>query len=261
MYANLETWMQIEKLQTLWIRDQNHTLASLISQLELTPDPAILDLGCGTAKIAIETLKNLKSQNYQYFGIDCDSIALFLAEKNSTNLLKRIHLLNRSALKFEESFYSKISANLLLALSNTFLSLGSAQDLKLFLTKLSERSSKGPKQAILSVVPWDEKRRSYHQDFSEWIRIPELGDHYLIKCSTTEKSDIIEQTLHIRPTTRDMSFNVCHRFLKMTHQEFEIFLNRSNWNLIKWIHPFNGDPVNPSQISIPEFYALCEAQC
>lgn len=96
-----------------------------------------------------------------------------------------------------------------MALSNTFLSLGSAQD------------------------------------FSEWNRIPALGDHYTIKCSTIELSDTIEQTLHIRPNAGNMSFNVCHRFLKLSHQEFETFLKRSCWSLSQSITDFHARILRP----------------
>ena len=243
---SFESWKVLEDLQN--ISEPNMTKNSLslfkncLTSLGKGFDQVeVVDLGCGSGNLASQifsTSNPIKS----YTGVDINQVALDLFKTRGL-AAEEFNLVKADAKEQD------IKGHIYLSLSNTFLALGDWKGLEQIIKKIF--SVKEKRILIASIVPWDEDRIKWHQNFKEWIDC-----HNGLKMRSVEKSVglKVEQKLEIRKEKEVFTYS--HNFLKTTFESFESFVQKQGFFLHSWYNPYLGEEVDIESYKFPDALAV-----
>lgn len=238
----------IDMMQELIDKNHSNVLSHLITQDYINKSMTIADLGCGTGLYSRNIVDHLKANfriNYQ--GIDLDPEAISRINNRFKEFPSDVYTITKqSVFDFDYS-----CSNILICLSNTFLSLGNKNELIQFLQSLSHLSN--IKKLIISVCPWDEKRIAYNLYFKDWSSLPiHKGVQFKVHCP--EVGDSVEQEILFKTNDENSLRRSDFKFLKLNVSEINELFKSSGWNNVKWHESWEtGKDTDPNESDSPEF--------
>lgn len=257
-YAAPETWKIIEIISSVSAPYWSGSYVKIIKEYLEGANIRIRDLGCGTGYLSKIILDKLKLNNIQYQGIDLDKHALSVAGERFGSLdncfFERAHALSNI-----EEINQCSSPNFIMCFSNTFLCLGSFDDILFYLRDLRLSSQATRPTLIFSVVPWDNNRVAANVSFDKWTRIKGPSDECFVRIDASLNQGYVEQNIFLKKNINDENTHFLkHRFLALEPKEIESLFHQSGWSIECWRSPIDATIVDPNKSHLPEFIIVCK---
>lgn len=245
----IESWETLERIQALSSTTISQTLKKFFiksaDDLNISlKNLSVMDLGCGAGFFPDLALKNTQGIA-KYKGVDIDQKGLDRLLERGMNS-KQIRCIKADA---KSILYD---TDVLICLSNTFLSLGSWNSLDKIVQKLSD----SPKRMIilLSIVPWDTIRKKWHESFSNWSDSLCNKEVLKMRSSQIETKLMVRQKMEISYIDKIYTFK--HDFLKTNFDAFENYVTKRGLFVTDWINPHSFESINKDTFSLPEAWIL-----
>lgn len=257
-YADPTAWERIELLSQPMLGFWSQSYSRIIKEISNIHCLRVWEIGCGTGHITNDIFRTLEVPLSYYVGLDLDSYAIETAKAKLTNISAARDFITNTAL--DSSVIEALTGrcNLILCLSNTFLSMGGKSDLATFLKSIRRFADRDVK-LIISVVPWLPTQKAYNEDLADWYLIQRTTTPCWVKMKITESEEAVMQSIFINSKDSDVGasfFN--HDFIKTSPEQIEQLFTEGGWHITSWRSPFDASIVNPYKSDLPEYIITCE---
>lgn len=245
--VHIQAWELLEKLQSFSYPAITQNLGALISisakdvKVEISK-LKLTDIGCGSGNLVSGAL-DIIGKIYCYNGVDIDQSGLNIIRQRGINSY-HMNLFKKDAIKMN------FDADIYICLSNTFLAIGDWKDLDNLLLRMFENNKKAV--LILSLVPWDDIRKKWHENYTEWVRWYYKNDKMKMRSKELEDNLKVYQTLEIENSDEIYTFK--HEFMKTTFESFRSFIEKRGLIISDWLNPHTLETIDTQTFELPEVW-------